>query len=163
MAHARRGDAKSHEPVIENRRARHDYEISETLEVGIRLTGTEIKSVRDGKVSLAEGYVRAELEPPRLELHAVHIAEYPNASTAHQHAPVRVRALLAHKREIRRLADRTREKGVTILPLRIYFSGGRAKLLIGVGIGRRQHDKRQSIASREAARDIERALSRRRG
>ena len=99
---------RSNESTIENRRARRDYFIEDTLECGIRLTGTEIKSVRIGQVSLAEGYVRATETPPRLTLHGAHIAEYPPAGEHRQHQPVRVRALLAHRREIRKLAARTR-------------------------------------------------------
>lgn len=143
---------------MENRRARHDYHIEETLECGIRLTGTEVKSVRNGQVSLAEGYVRATENPPALTLHGVHIAEYAPAGEARQHDPGRVRALLAHKREIRKLAARTRSKGVTIVPLKMYFTNGRAKLLVGVGRGKRKSDKRQDIATRETQRDMERAM-----
>jgi SsrA-binding protein len=153
--------SKTRQPTITNRRARHDYLIEDTLECGIKLTGTEVKSVRNGHVSLAEGYVRATEDPPSLELHGVHIAEYPNAAEHHQHDPIRVRRLLAHKREILKLSANTREKGVTIVPLKLYFVNGRAKLLIGVGRGKRKADKRQDIARREAKRDIERELSRR--
>ncbi|MHC4768724.1 MAG: SsrA-binding protein, partial [Planctomycetota bacterium] len=102
-----------HEPTIENRRARHNYSIEETLECGIRLAGTEVKSVRNGQVSLAEGYVRATDDPVALTLHGVHIAEYAPAGEQRQHDANRARALLAHRREIRKLADRTRSKGVT--------------------------------------------------
>ena len=150
------------EPVIENRKARHDYSISDTLEVGMKLLGSEVKSLRDGKASLAEGWVMAREEPPCLELHGVHISEYPPAGSARQHPPVRVRPLLAHAREIRKLAATMRTKGVTLVPLRIYFKGGRAKLLIGVGAGRKHGDKRQAIADREMKRDMDRAMSRRR-
>lgn len=147
-------------PSIENRRARHDYLIGETLEVGIALRGTEVKSVRDGKVSLAEGYVRVQDDPPALFLHGVNIAEYPPAG-AIQHKPTRERALLAHKREIRKLLKEVSAKGVTIVPLKMYFKDGWAKLLIGVGRGKSKGDKRQAIAEREHKRDIERAMSRR--
>jgi SsrA-binding protein len=151
------------QPVIENRRARHDYAIEETLECGIRLTGTEIKSVRDGQVSLGEGYVRAVEEPPSLTLFGAHIAEYPPAAgTGRQHDPVRPRALLAHRREIRKLAEQTRSRGVTIVPLKMYFSKGRAKLLVGVARGRKHQDRREAIAKRESDRDIRRTMSRRR-
>ena len=156
MSGSDRKKNKTHEPTIEHRRARFEYTIEETLECGIRLTGTEIKSVRMGLISLNEGFVRAHDVPPSLELHAVHIAEYPNAAEAHQHKPTRVRTLLAHKREIIKLAKRTKERGVTLVPLKVYFSGGRAKLLVGVGRGRKQVDKRHAIAEREAKRDIER-------
>ncbi|MHC4416553.1 MAG: SsrA-binding protein SmpB [Planctomycetota bacterium] len=143
----------TNEPTIENRRARHEYFIEETLECGIKLTGTEVKSVRSGRVSLAEGYVRAIDSPrPALTLHGVHIAEYPPAREQHQHDPVGTRTLLAQRREIRKLAARTREKGLTLVPLKMYFVRGRAKLLIGLGRGKRRHDKRQDLAKRQADR-----------
>ena len=153
---------KSNEPIVENRRARRDYFIDDTLECGIRLTGTEIKSIRDGQISLAEGYVRATETPPKLTLHGAHIAEYPPAGEQRQHEPGRVRALLAHKREIRKLAAKTRAKGSTLVPLKLYFVRGRAKLLIGVARGKRSRDKRQDVAERETKRDIQRAMSRKR-
>lgn len=151
------------EPVIENRRARHDYSISDTIEVGIKLVGTEVKSLRAAKASLAEGWVTAVEEPLRLELHGVHIDEYPPAGAARQHAPRRTRLLLAHANEIRRLARSTQAKGMTLVPLRIYFKNGRAKLLVGIGQGRKRGDKRAAIAEREMKRDMDRAMSRRRG
>jgi SsrA-binding protein len=146
--------------TIENRRARFDYLIGDTLEVGISLTGTEVKSVRDGKVSLAEGYVRVQEDPPALFLHGVNIAEYPPAGGV-QHNPTRERRLLAHKREIRKLIKEVGAKGVTVVPLKMYFKGGWAKLLIGVGRGKGKSDKRQAIAERESKREIDRAMSRR--
>lgn len=157
------GKGRTNEPTIENRRARHEYHIRDTLECGIKLSGTEIKSVRAGQVSLAEGYVRTTEEPPTLMLHSVHIAEYSNAAPSQQHDPVRTRTLLAQRREIRKLAAQTREKGVTLVPLKIYFVRGRAKLLIGVGVGKGKADKRHDIAKRDAQREIDRALSKRRG
>lgn len=150
------------EPTIENRKARHDYHIDDTLECGIRLTGTEIKSVRAGQMSLAEGFVTAREEPPSLTLHNSHINEYPPAAKQHQHAPTRVRTLLAHRREITKLAVQTRAKGTTLVPLKVYFVRGKAKVLIGVARGKKQADKREAIAKREHQRDIDRAMSRRR-
>ena len=140
----------SNEPTIINRRARHEFFVEETLECGIKLTGTEVKAVRSGKVSLAEGFARATAEPLELTLHGVHIAEYPPAGPHRQHAPTRPRRLLAHRREIRKLADRTRERGTTLIPLRLYFIRGRAKILIGIARGRQKADKRQKIDHREA-------------
>jgi SsrA-binding protein len=151
---------KKHEVVIENRRARFDYHIGETLEVGIILVWSEVKSVRDSKVSLAEGYVRANEDPLELSLHGVNIAEYPPAG-AHQHTPTRVRNLLAHKKEVLRLAKESSRKGMTIVPLKMYFKNGYAKLLVGVAEGKTQSDKRHTIAKREADRDIARAMSKR--
>ncbi|MHC4427205.1 MAG: SsrA-binding protein SmpB [Planctomycetota bacterium] len=150
-------------PTIENRKARHNYHVEETLECGIRLTGTEVKSVRNGQVSLGEGYVKAtDVDRPSLTLHGVHIAEYPPAAEHLQHDPARVRSLLAHRREIRKLADRTRTKGYTIVPLKMYFVRGRAKVLVGVARGRRKQDKREDLEKRETQREMDRAMSRRR-
>ena len=158
---ARRPHAKHDPPTILNRKARHDYLIEETLEVGVVLVGSEVKSARDGGVSLAEGYVRADENPPGLTLHGVHIREYPPAA-GRQHDPTRTRRLLAHKREILRLARASRVKGVTIVPLRMYFTRGRAKLEIAIARGKRRGDKRETIEKREAQRDIDRAMSLRR-
>ncbi len=147
------------EPVIENRKARHKYQILETLECGVKLHGAEVKSVRAGHISLGEGYVRATEDPLRLTLHGVHIGEYAPAG-ASQHAPHRTRILLAHKREIRKLAGKTRDRGVTITPLKLYWVRGRAKLLIGLAVGKRKGDKRETLAKRAHQRDIDRAMSR---
>ncbi len=161
---AKKGKSKSVEerPIAENRKARHNYAILETLECGMKLTGTEIKSIRAGQVSLGEGYVRAEENPSRLTLHSVHIAEYPPAGPARQHVPTRVRVLLAQKREIQKLFVKTRQKGFTLVPLKIYFVRGKAKLLIGLATGKRQADKRDDLAKREAQRDMDRAMSKKR-
>ena len=126
----------------------------------MRLLGTEVKSVRSGQISLGEGYARASEQPLALELLGVHIAEYPPAGAHRQHNPTRTRRLLASRREIRRLADQTRQKGTTLVPLKVYFVRGKAKILIGVARGRRKADKRQDIARKEAKRDMERAMRR---
>lgn len=147
-------------PTIENRRARHDYEILDTLECGIVLQGSEVKSVRDGKVSLAEGYVRVQAHPPALFLHSVNIAEYgPAGPTAHQ--PTRTRKLLAHRREVEKLVRLVDQKGVTVVPLKVFFQRGYAKVLVGVGRGRQAHDKRRNLAERESKRELQRAMSKR--
>ena len=147
-------------PHIENRKARHDYTISDTLEVGMVLTGPEVKSVRGGEVSLAEGYVRVQEKPPALYLHGATIGEYAPAG-GKTHRMDRTRLLLAHKREIHKLARQVDQKGMTVLPLKLYFKNGYAKLLIGVGKGRTKYDKRRAISERETRRDIDRATSRR--
>lgn len=154
------GDA----PEILNRRARHDYFIEDTLEVGIKLVGTEVRSIRAGKCSIAEGYVRAEAEPARLLIYGMHVDEYGPAgppASGRQHTMARSRTLLAHAREIRKLASASSIKGVTIVPLKLYFKAGRAKLLIGVARGKQAFDKRQTIKTRETQREIRRELSRR--
>ncbi len=159
MAGKKKAKSKANQPVIENRKARHNYHILETLECGMKLTGSEVKSIRAGQASLAEGYVRAEEAPLRLMLHSVHIAEYPPAGPGRQHEPTRVRPLLAQRREIRKLAEKTRQKGLTIVPLKIYFLRGKAKLLIGLAAGKRKSDKRQDLAKQDARREIDRAMT----
>lgn len=157
---AKKSKAKSDTPVVENRKARHDYLVEDTLEVGIALVGSEVKSIRSGGASIAEGYVRVEENPPALYLHGMHIQEYGPAA-GRQHGPTRTRKLLAHKREIRKLASAVSQKGVTIVPLKLYFVRGKAKLLIGVARGKHREDKRQDLREREAKRDIDRAISKR--
>ncbi len=159
-------NAKPGTPTVENRKARFDYHISDTLEVGIALTGPEVKSVRDGQVSLAEGYVRVQPVPPALYLHGVTIAEYGPAAGGgsggdRRQRLDRTRLLLAHKREIAKLARQVDQKGMTVVPLKLYFKNNWAKLLIGVGKGRSKHDKRRAIGERETRRDIDRAMSKR--
>lgn len=162
MSDRKKRASEDREPVIENRKARHDYAIAETLECGLKLVGTEVKSLRLGQASLGEGWVKAEVEPPELTLLNVTIAEYPPAGAHRQHEPNRPRRLLAHSREIVKFATEARAKGATLVPLKIYWVKGRAKLLIGIGLGKKQHDKRQDIAKREDKRDMDRAMSRRR-
>lgn len=160
---ARRTDKKPNEPEITNRRAYHEYFVSETLEVGIALVGTEVKSIRAGKVSLAEGFVRAETSPTRLMLHGLHIDEYSAAGRgALQHRPTRTRVLLAHRREIEKLHAKAEVKGFTLIPLKMYFKGGRVKLLVGVAQGKKSHDKREDLRKKDDRRDMDRAMSRRR-
>jgi SsrA-binding protein len=149
------------EPVIENRKARHDYHIGETLECGLVLLGTEVKSVRDGQMSIGEGWVRGETEPPSLTLIAAHIGEYSPAGIK-QHHPTRARTLLAHKREIRKIVEETQSKSGTLVPLKVYFVRGVAKVLIGVGVGKNKADKREDLAKRSHQREIDRATSKRR-
>ncbi len=154
-------DTADYTPTIENRRARFDYVIGETFEVGIVLRGSEIKSVRNNLVSIAEGYILAKEHPLQLQLLNANIGEYAPAA-AMGHKPTRARPLLAHKREIIKMARQVDTKGMTIVPLKLYFKNGFAKLLIGLAKGKAAHDKRQAIGEREAKRDIERAMSRRR-
>ena len=157
----RSGD-EAREPVVENRKARFDYAVTDTLECGLKLVGTEVKSLRQGQASLAEGWVQAQIDPPQLTLLNVTIAEYPPAGASKQHDPARPRRLLAHAREIVKFATETKAKGATLVPLKIYWVKGRAKVLIGIGIGNKQHDKREDIAKREDKRYMDRAMSRRR-
>jgi len=143
--------------VAVNRRARYEYLIEETFDAGLVLTGTEIKSVRAGKVNLAEAYARIEHDEAWLV--GAHIAPWPGADRQN-HEPRRDRKLLLHRREIDVLLGRTRAKGLTLVPLRLYLtSRGLAKLEIGLGRGKKLHDKRRAIAERDARRDVERAVA----
>ena len=155
----RSGD-EAREPVVENRKARFDYAVTDTLECGLKLVGTEVKSLRQGQASLAEDWVQAQIDPQQLTLLNVTIAEYPPAGASKQHDPARPRRLLAHAREIVKFATETKAKGATLVPLKIYWVKGRAKVLIGIGIGKKQHDKREDIAKREDKRDMDRAVRR---
>ena len=146
-------------PTIHNRRATHDYFITHKLECGIALVGSEVKSLRAGKAQLQESY--AKVENGELMLHGCHIDPYLNAGIL-GHEPLRPRKLLAHKREIKKLAVETNERGTTLIPLAIYFKDGRAKVEIGVAKGKQQFDKRQSIKKKEMDRDLRKAMSQRR-
>ena len=144
--------------IARNRRARHDYHIEDTVEGGLVLTGTEVKSLRAGRASLVDGF--AQISDGEMWLHGVHIPEY-TQGTWTNHEPRRIRKVLLHRKEIDRLASKTAERGLTIIPLSLYFSGGRAKVELGVGRGKRTYDKRQDLAERDAAREVERAFRRR--
>ncbi len=145
--------------VARNKRAFHDYAISDTYEAGIVLSGTEVKSLRAGRASLVEGYV--SVRDGEAWLQNVHIPEY-ESGTWTNHAPRQARKLLLHRKEIRELAKAGQVKGFALVPLALYFSGGYAKVEIGVGRGKREYDKRQTLAERDARRETERAVRRRR-
>ena len=145
--------------VATNRKALHNYHILDTVEAGIALTGTEIKSIRSGRVSLGEAYVRPE--NGELWLLGAHIARYQAASIL-SHEPTRRRKLLLHRKEIANLAAKIAEKGFTLVPLRLYIKGRIAKVEVALARGKRLHDKRESIIRREVAREIDRTLKRRR-
>lgn len=142
--------------VSTNKKARFEFFILETYEAGLVLKGTEIKSVRNGQISLQEAYVRTNGE--EIWLVGAHVAPYEHAS-AYQHDPKRDRKLLMHKKEIRKIFDEVRIKGMTLVPIRVYLKGGKAKLEIGLAKGKKQYDKRDSIKER----DVERETSRKSG
>jgi SsrA-binding protein len=144
--------------IATNRKAHHDYNILETLEAGIALRGSEIKSVRASQVSLGEAYVKPE--NGELWLINAYIARY-DAASYMGHDPVRQRKLLVHRKELLRLTARLAEKGLTLVPLRMYLKDGIAKLEIGLGRGKKLYDKRETIARRDAEREIERTLKNR--
>lgn len=153
--------AEALSPRIANRKAFHDYHIHEKLEVGIILQGSEVKSIRNGKVSLAEGFARVEPRDMGLYLYDVDIANYAQAAGANGHEPKRVRKLLAHKRQIAKLLGETSAKGMTLIPLAMYFVRGHVKLEIGLASGKQSHDKRQDLKKRESDREIRRGMTRR--
>jgi SsrA-binding protein len=141
-------------PIVENRHARHEYFITEEIEAGIELVGTEVKSLRDKKVQLAGGFARFA-DGGQLYLENVQIAVYKQGNI-NNHDPLRTRRLLLHARELRKLAQRTATKGVTIVPLKMYFKGNKIKVLLGIAKGKRSYDKRESIKERDLKRDQDR-------
>jgi len=141
--------------VAVNRRAYHDYFIDDKLEAGIMLTGTEVKSVRHGRTNLRDGFVRIDGNEAWLE--NVHISPYAQANLMN-HEPMRPRKLLLHRKEISSLIGKVRQKGYTLIPLRVYFSRNHAKVEVGLARGKKQYDKREAIAERDAKRDIARAM-----
>lgn len=146
--------------VASNRKARHDYLVEDVLEAGMVLVGTEVKSLRAGRASLVDGY--ASVEGGEVWLAGVHIPEY-TAGTWTNHEPRRRRKLLLHRHEIARLSVATRENGLTIVPLSLYFLDGRAKVEIAVARGKKNYDKRQALRERQDNRDAARAMSRKDG
>jgi SsrA-binding protein len=145
--------------IASNRRARHDYTIEDTVEAGLVLTGTEVKSLRAGRATLADGF--GQISDGEAWLHGVHIPEY-TQGTWTNHDPRRIRKLLLHRKEIDKLASSVNERGLTLIPLSLYFSDGKVKIELGLARGKRTYDKRQDLAKRDAAREVERALRRRR-
>jgi len=154
-----RSDAKAgRTPTVRNRRARYNYEILETFECGIMLEGSEVKSLRDGKANLQDSYAR--IRDHEVWLHGMHVAPYPFSRD--ELDPVRPRKLLLHRREIDELTRQTAERGMTLVPLQLYFKDHRVKVELGVARGKRTYDKRRTLAERDARRDIDRAMKDRR-
>ena len=145
---------KDHIKVIaENRKARHDYFVEDTIEAGLVLKGTEVKSLRQGRANLKDSYAR--IKNGELWLHQLHISPYPFAYYDN-HDPLRVRKLLLHKHEIKKLYGKLNERGFSMIPLRLYFREGKVKMLLGLVKGKRQYDKRHTIRDREQKRDLAR-------
>ena len=145
--------------ITVNRKARHDYHIQESFEAGIVLKGSEIKSIREGKVNLSDAYARPE--SGELWLYNCHIASY-DAASYNTHEPLRPRKLLLHRKEIDGLTSKVVQKGLTLVPLKLYIKHGVAKVELGVAKGKKVYDKREAIARRDAEREMERALKYRR-
>ena len=148
---------KTERIAAKNRKAYHDYHIDETYEAGIELKGSEVKSIRSGKLNLRDSFAR--IDDGEMWLYGVHISPYSHVDRFTQPDPLRPRKLLLHKKEILRLIGKTKEKGFTLIPLKVYFNNrGKAKVEIGLARGKVLHDKRKDISERTAKRDIERAL-----
>lgn len=142
--------------ISTNRKARRDYEILERMEAGIVLVGTEVKALREGKANLKDSY--ASIDQEELFLFNAHISHY-SMGNRYNHDPTRIRKLLMHAREIKRLIGKTREKGLTLVPLRLYFNDdGRVKVELGLARGKKVYDKRRDIAERDAKRELRRAM-----
>jgi SsrA-binding protein len=148
---------KGQKVIVSNRKARHDYAILDTYEAGIMLVGTEVKSLRLGRASLVDAF--ATVDDGEVFLRNVHIPEYTQGSWTN-HEARRTRKLLLHRSEIERLIGKTREGGLTLVPLRMYFSDGKVKVELALAKGKRSHDKRQDLAKRDAQREIARAVGR---
>jgi SsrA-binding protein len=144
--------------IARNRKARHDYLVTDVFECGVVLKGTEVKSLRLGRASLVDGF--ATIDDGEVFLHGVHIPEYVHGSWTN-HEPRRVRKLLLHKAEILRLIGKTQESGLTLVPLSLYFSDGKVKVELALARGKKSYDKRQDLAKRDADRDIRKAMGRR--
>ena len=142
--------------IARNKKARHEYYIEDTWEAGIVLTGTEVKSLREGRASLVDGF--AQIRDGELWMYNVHIPEY-NQGTWNNHAPRRLRKLLLHRSEIQKLIGKTKESGLTLIPLELYFKDGKAKVELGLARGKKDYDKRQVIMERTMNREAERAIS----
>ncbi len=141
--------------IAQNKRARHDYFIEETFEAGIVLKGTEIKSIRAGRMNLKDSFAR--VSNGEAYLHNAHISEYEQGNR-YNHDPVRARKLLLHKKEISQLIGQTQQKGYSLVPLKVYLKNGFAKVLIGLAKGKKNYDKRETLKRKDAKREVERAL-----
>jgi SsrA-binding protein len=141
--------------VAQNKKANHDYSIEETYETGIVLQGTEIKAIRAGRVNLKDAFAR--VQQGEVFLHNMHISPYEQGNR-HNHEPLRTRKLLLHRKEISKLIGLTKEEGYALVPLKVYLKNGFAKVLLGLGKGKKKYDKREDLKKKEAKRDVERAF-----
>ena len=149
----------STEIVIQNRKARHEYHILETMEAGLVLQGTEVKSLREGRGNFVDSY--AKIQHGEVFLYNFHISPF-SGEKRFNHDPLRVKKLLLHRKEIRKLIGRVEEKGLTLIPLKVYFKNGKAKVELALARGKKLYDRREDIAERDAQRAIERAMRRKR-
>ena len=147
----------SSKTLAKNRKARFEYEIQNTMEVGIVLKGTEVKSIRAGQINITESFCRVD-DHLQVYLLNAHVSQY-DFGNIHNHDPLRPRRLLLHRSEIRRLYGQVKEQGITLIPIKIYLKGGIIKMELALGRGKKMYDKRQTMKKRDAERDVERALS----
>lgn len=148
--------SENYRVIANNKKARHDFFIEDTIEVGVVLTGTEIKSIRKGKINLKDSY--ASIKDGEIFVHSMHISPYEQGNI-YNVDPLRVRKLLLHKREIRKLVGYVQQKGYSLIPLKLYLKGGRAKIELAVAKGKKLHDKRQTIAKKDADRRMRKQMS----
>lgn len=141
--------------IAKNKKARFEYEIIETFEAGIVLQGTEVKSLRTGKANIQDAF--AKIKKGEVFIHQMHISPY-EMGNRYNHDPMRIRKLLLHKKEIKRLTGKLQEKGLTLVPLKLYFKNGKVKIQLGLGKGKTTYDKRHTLKQKEAKRDMERAI-----
>jgi len=158
MATTKSSNTPPRKIIAQNKKARHDYSIVDTFECGVVLMGTEVKSLREGRASLVDGF--ATIDDGEVWLHNVHIPEYAHGSWTN-HTPRRKRKLLLHKAEIIRLIGKTKESGLTLVPLSIYFFEGKVKVELGLARGKKSYDKRQDMARRDADKEVQRVMGRR--
>src|SRR6478735_5912720 len=158
MAKAKTAREEAQKIIADNRKAHHDYHLIETFEAGIALLGTEVKSIREGGVNLRDSFAR--IEGAEVWIYNVHVAAYRNRGYA-DHEPTRKRKLLLHRQEIRKLIGKTVEKGMTLVPTRMYFKNGHVKLALGLAKGKQEHDKRAAIRKREVDRETRAAVKQR--
>jgi SsrA-binding protein len=142
--------------IAQNKKARHDYFIEDVYEAGLVLTGTEVKSLREGRASLVDGF--AQIKDAEVWLYNVHIPEY-NQGTWNNHAPRRMRKLLLHRQEIQKLIGKSKESGLTLIPLSLYFKDGKAKIELGLARGKKEYDKRQTLLEKQMKREAERDIA----
>lgn len=147
-----RGNGKT---IAQNKKARHDFSIEETFEAGIVLQGTEIKSIRNGRINLKDSFAR--VNKGEVYLHNMHISPYEQGNI-YNHDPTRARKLLLHRKEINQLIGQTQQKGYSLVPLKVYIKNGVAKVLIGVGRGKKKYDKREDLKRKQQKREIDRAI-----
>ncbi|KKI99162.1 SsrA-binding protein SmpB [Prochlorothrix hollandica] len=153
---ADKNTGSGHKLISDNRHARFQYEITDTYEAGISLLGTEVKSIRAGRINMRDGF--ALVRNGEIWLHNVHISPYNHSGSHFNHEPLRTRKLLLHREEIRKLLGKLEQKGLTLVPLKMYFKNGRVKVVVGLGKGKKLHDKRETLKKQQDTREMARVM-----